>query len=105
MRLDSRLRGNDSIWGVQRGEAPLRSSLPPRSKIRLRRSGGSRGLNMERDQQELLQKQPTGVPRAISHVITGSSQLQRLSETVFDTQTDSAVKFTYQINERRAYPL
>jgi hypothetical protein len=31
--LDSRLRGNDK-WGVQRGEAPLRSFYPPRVGVR-----------------------------------------------------------------------
>ena len=33
------------------------------------------------------------------------SHSQQRSEKVFDTQTACAVKFTYQINERRAYPL
>ena len=27
--LDSRLRGNDSIWGAQRGDAPLRFFIIP----------------------------------------------------------------------------
>ena len=49
VRLDSRFRENDrrgvrlrrtGVWGVPR----FPSYLPPRSKIRLRRSGGSRGL-------------------------------------------------------------
>jgi len=34
--LDSRLRGNDRVWGVQRGKAPLRFFYPPRM--------GGRGL-------------------------------------------------------------
>ena len=42
---------------------------------------------------------------SVSRAIAGSRQLRRRSEKVFDTQTDSAVKFTYTINERRVYLL
>ena len=42
---------------------------------------------------------------SISRMIAERRQLRRPSEKVFDTQTDSAVKFTYTINERRVYLL
>jgi len=41
----------------------------------------------------------------MSHMIAERCQLRRPAEKVFDTQTACAVKFTYQINERRVYLL